>query len=97
RLEKMPGFEVLNEASQIKPGASALAKVTDPQGRSFPALVSQRFGGGRTAALMIGDLWRWGMRDEAMHKDMDKTWRQMMRWLVSDVPNRIEVTIEPKE
>ena len=97
RLEKMPGFEVLNEASQIKPGASTLATVADPQGRSFPALVSQRFGGGRTAALMIGDLWRWGMRDEAMHKDMDKTWRQMMRWLVSDVPNRIEVAIEPKE
>lgn len=97
RLEKMPGFEVMNEASAIKPGASTLATVADPQGRKYPALVSQRFGGGRTAALLIGDLWRWGFRDEASHKDMDKTWRQMMRWLVTDVPNRVEVAIEPRE
>ncbi len=26
---------------------------------------AQRFGLGRTAALMIGDMWRWGLRDEA--------------------------------
>jgi uncharacterized membrane protein len=97
RMDVMPGFEVLNQASSIKPGASELASVTDAQGRKFPALVSQRFGGGRAAALLVGDLWRWGLRDEAMHKDMDKAWRQMMRWLVSDVPNRFEVHVEPKE
>jgi hypothetical protein len=28
---------------------------------------------------------------------MDKAWRQMMRWLVTDVPNRFEVHVEPKE
>ena len=32
-----------------------------------------------------------------MHKDMDKAWRQMMRWLVTDVPNRFELRVEPKE
>ena len=97
RMSAMPGFEVLNTATSIKPGASVLASVADAQARQFPALVSQRFGGGRTAALLVGDLWRWGFRDEAMHKDMDKAWRQMMRWLVTDVPNRFEVRVEPKE
>ena len=97
RLSAMPGFEVLNPATSIKPGASVLASVTDAKSQKFPALVSQRFGGGRAAALLVGDFWRWGMRDEAMRKDMDKAWRQMMRWLVTDVPNRFEVHVEPKE
>ena len=89
--------EVLNGATSIKPGASVLASVTDAQAHTFPALVAQRFGGGRSAALLIGDMWRWGFRDESSHKDMDKSWRQMMRWLVTDVPGRIETHIEPKE
>jgi len=97
RLNKMPGFEVLNEASAIKPGASVLASVADARGQSFPALTAQRFGSGRAGALLIGDLWRWGFRDEASNKDMGKAWRQMMRWLVTDVPGRIEVQVEPKE
>jgi uncharacterized membrane protein len=97
RLNKMPGFEVLNEAASVKPGASVLASVADAQGHNFPALVAQRFGNGRSAALLIGDMWRWGFHDEASHKDMDKAWRQMMRWLVTDVPGRIQVQAEPKE
>lgn len=97
RLNNMPGFEVLNEAASVKPGASILASVTDAQGNSFPALTAQRFGSGRAAALLVGDVWRWGFRNEASHKDMDKAWRQMMRWLVTDVPGRIEVQSEPKE
>ncbi len=44
---------------------------------------------------MVGDLWRWGMRDAAARADMDKAWRQLMRWLVSDVPNRVDCTVEP--
>ncbi len=97
RMNAMPGFEVLNQATSIKPGASVLASVTDAQGQAFPAVVSQRFGGGRAAALLIGDMWRWGLRSEAMHKDMDKSWRQMMRWLVTDVPTQFIVHVEAKE
>jgi hypothetical protein len=60
----------------------------------YPALAVQRFGLGRSAALMIGDMWRWGLHDEQMQKDLGKAWRQMIRWLVSDVPPRISVTAE---
>jgi hypothetical protein len=56
----------------------------------------QRFGSGRTAALTIGDVWRWGFREEAMHRDMDKAWRQLFRWLVVDVPERVELQVESK-
>ena len=53
-----------------------------------------RSGNGRTGALLIGDLWRWGLRDEASHRDMDKAWRQMVRWLVADVPERVSLQLE---
>jgi len=45
---------------------------------------------------MVGDIWKWGMTDAAAHSDMDKTWRQLVRWLVSDVPNRVDLTVEPQ-
>jgi hypothetical protein len=27
---------------------------------------------------------------------MDKAWRQLLRWLVADVPNQVELTVEPQ-
>ncbi|HEX4265378.1 MAG TPA: glutamine amidotransferase [Verrucomicrobiae bacterium] len=95
RMEAMPNFQVLNPLHEIKPGASVLATVSDASGQTYPALAVQRFGLGRSGALMIGDMWRWGLRDEQMQKDLAKAWRQMVRWLVSDVPPRISLTAEP--
>ena len=58
-----------------------------PPARPSPALVAQQFGKGHVAALLIGDLWRWGMRREnPAESDLDRSWRQTVRWLVGDVP-----------
>lgn len=91
RLDAMPGFQVLNRVREMKPGASVLATVTDGEHKEHPALIVQRFGRGRSAALTIGDLWFWGLRDEAMMRDLGKAWRQMLRWLIADVPGRVEL------
>ena len=91
RLAAMPPFAVLNPIRESKPGASVLATVSDAENHTYPALVVQRFGLGSVAALMVGDLWRWGLNDEAMQKDLAKSWRQLVRWLVSDVPARVTV------
>jgi uncharacterized membrane protein len=93
-LQAMPPFQVFNRVRDVKPGASIVATVADPQGADSPALVTQRFGRGRTAALLVGDVWRWGMRDADARRDMEKAWRQFMRWLVADVPKRVELTAE---
>src|SRR5262249_35042739 len=85
----------LNPVRGIKPGASVLATVADDKGNTLPALVVQRFGRGQTAALTIGDLWRWGLRDETMEKDLAKSWRQLVRWRVSDVAARVTITTRP--
>ncbi|MBL9169530.1 MAG: hypothetical protein JNN07_17455 [Verrucomicrobiales bacterium] len=94
RIDAMPGFKVLNQVRDFKPGATVVATVKDDQGTQYPAIVTQRFGNGRTAAVMIGDLWRWGLKDAELHQDMDKAWRQLVRWLVADVPKRVELETE---
>ncbi|MEM7699652.1 MAG: hypothetical protein AAF236_14740, partial [Verrucomicrobiota bacterium] len=88
RLAYMTPFFTVNRIPAIKPGASILATVTDPASRELPALVSHRYGSGRAAALTIGDLWRWGMKDAEQQERLAKTWRQLIRWAVNDVPNR---------
>ena len=95
RLATMPAFKTINPVDTIKPGASVLAEIEIDGGNVKPALVVQPFGRGRTAALLISDLWRWGMkRDDPKENDLDKAWRQMVRWLVADVPQPVEV--EPR-
>jgi hypothetical protein len=94
RIDGMPPLGVLNRVRALKPGASIIATVRDEKNAELPALAVQRFGRGRTAALMIGDMWRWGMKDAAARTDMEKAWRQLVRWLVTDVPNRVDCTAE---
>jgi hypothetical protein len=92
RLTAMPAFETVNAVRGIKPGAAVLAAVTSMQGEELPALVAQPFGAGRSAAMLVGDLWKWGMhRGENEERDLEKAWRQTIRWLISDVPQRVEV------
>ena len=95
RIAGMPPFEVLNRVRGLKPGASVIAKVRDGKGGDIPALAIQRFGRGRTAALMVGDVWRWGMTDAVAQADMGRAWRQLVRWLIADVPARVQLTQEP--
>jgi hypothetical protein len=83
---------VLNTVSGVKPGASVLATVTELDGTEHPALAFQRFGSGRTAAMMIGDFWRSGRRSEQHQEDEGKAWRQIVRWLVTDVTEQVQLT-----
>jgi hypothetical protein len=94
RLEVKPASEILNRVRDVKPGASVVATVRDSGENQYPALVVQRFGHGRTAALMIGDFWKGTLRTEEMQRDLAKGWRQMVRWLIADVPQRIEMQTE---
>jgi uncharacterized membrane protein len=97
RLAGMTAFQTLSRSGEIKPGAVVLSEVQDSKGAKTPALVAQSFGKGHVAALLIGDLWRWGMRRENhAEDDFDRSWRQTVRWLVGDVPSRVEVMVRPK-
>ncbi len=98
RLAGMPGFRTVSASRGIKPGAVTLAEARDPSGQSLPALVAQPFGKGRVGALLVGGLWRWGLhRDDPSTSDLERSWRQTVRWLVGDVPRRVEIFARPKE
>jgi hypothetical protein len=98
RIEKMPGFQVWNRVQDIKPGASILANAVDESENPIPLLVTQKFGRGRTSALLVGDWWRWAMHREGSEPaPLYQAWRQLIRWLVNDVPKSIQVSVESME
>ncbi len=97
RLNTMNVFRTLTYVGEIKPGAVVLSEVHDNSGNTYPALVAQSFGKGRVASFLLGDLWRWGMRRETPEtSDLEKSWRQMIRWMVADVPQRVDMDIKAK-
>ncbi|TWT76389.1 hypothetical protein CA13_68830 [Planctomycetes bacterium CA13] len=103
RLRKMPFFTTLNAVGDVKPGASSILSVETRDGQTMPGLVTQRFGKGRTAAMPIGDLWRWSMRrgekdaGDNNREDPAQMWRQIAHWLVGEVPRRVDATVEPSD
>ncbi len=103
RVRGMPPFLTVNQVGDVKPGASQLATVAVAGDRKLPALIAQRFGKGRTAALTVGDMWRWSMRrkdaaltdgEGSQRDDPAQAWRQLSHWLVNDVPRRVNVRVE---
>lgn len=94
RLAYMTPFFAVNQIRAIKPGASVLATVTDNEDRSLPAIITQRYGEGKAAAVTIGDFWRWGMKDPDQQEELATSWRQLLRWSVTEVPTRVEMEKE---
>ncbi len=96
RLDELPPLPTLNQVRGIKPGAMVLSEAHDRSGRTAPALVAQPFGKGRVAAMLLGELWRWDLkRADPQDLEPKRAWRQAVRWLVADVPRRIEVSARP--
>lgn len=94
RLDRMPAFQVLNRMNKVKPGASVLAEAMIDGKEQVPVFISQRFGKGRTATLMIGDMWRWALHHEGSGASpLFQAWRQMLRWMIADVPRAIQMQL----
>lgn len=95
RLTEVPGSQVVNLVAGLKPGASLLAAMRSPKGDVVPALATQRFGKGRTAALLTGEMWKWGLSaKDPKQQDLQQLWRQIIRWLVADVPKRVKISAD---
>jgi len=91
RLAYMTPFFAVNQISAIKPGASILSTVVDSELRTYPAIVTQRYGEGKSAAVTIADFWRWGMKDTEQQENLARSWRQLIRWSINEVPSRVEL------
>lgn len=100
RLREMASFRTAHNVRGLKPGATVVAETIDPRGQKQPAIVMQRFGQGRCGAVLVGDLWRWQLEqtdEQRKQDDLGKAWRQLLRWLVVDVPDRVELVAHAQE
>ena len=92
RWKKLPYLMDFQEAGQPKPGALVLADMT-ASGHKMPLLITQKYGRGRTAVFATGGDWRWQMLQPVQDMSHELFWRQLMRWLVSDTPNRVVTSV----
>ena len=93
RISELPHYIGINRVGALKPGANLVASVTDPSGKEYPALAVQRFGHGRTAGMPLAAFWHGGLGDEERMKDVAKSWRQLVRWLTTDVPEQVKLEV----
>jgi hypothetical protein len=106
RWKTLPQVTSVNFIRGLKPGAVVLVNgVVPSDGRTEsapvavrryeqPVLCYQRFGKGLSIALPVQDTRLWQMDPTTPVDDQTFVtfWRQLLRWLTSDVPNQISVT-----
>jgi uncharacterized membrane protein len=104
RWPELPEVTTVNGAAAVKPGATVLLNGTDGGGRSHVVLASQRYGRGKAIAFTPQDSWLWQMHASITVEDQthENYWRQLLRWVVDGVPQRVEVLtnadrVEPGE
>lgn len=95
RWASMPGLTSINYLGAVKPGAQVLAvKPEDQFGSEEPLLVSQRYGRGRSLALPTSSTWRWQMLLDSDDQRHERFWRQLVRSLAANAPERVNITID---
>jgi len=96
RWRTLPPLTAVNRVTQLKPGARALL-TGDASGLDDPLIVLayQRYGKGKALTFAVQDSWLWQMHADIPLEDMtyETLWRQMLRWLVVDVPAPVSVTV----
>jgi hypothetical protein len=106
RWKTMPEATSVNYLRGLKPGAVVLVNGVVPDGKRAdgpeghvrhyeqPVLAYQRYGKGLAIALPVEDTYLWRMESDVDDPTFVTFWRQLLRWLTSDVPNRITVTAQ---
>jgi uncharacterized membrane protein len=95
RWRHLPPLTVINRIFSVKPGAVTLLTGT---AETLPSpqivLAHQRYGRGSALAFAPQDSWLWQMHHDIPLEDMthETLWRQLLRWLVQDVPGQVELT-----
>src|ERR1035437_1860435 len=106
RWRTLPAVTSVNRIRRVKPGAATPIEGTVPKagragdangeqlrGYEQPLLVYQRYGRGLSVAMPIQDSWTWAFGADIPIDDptFPTFWRQLLRFLTSDVPGRVTV------
>lgn len=94
--EQMPAITLPEVITETKPGASVIleARSTKEKNRVVPLLVEERYGRGKTMALLASDTWRWRMMLEFKDKSFETFWRNLLRYSVESTPRPVEASTE---
>ena len=92
----LPPLTMVNPIRRIKPGATLLlsspAKARDDP---YVAMAWQRYGRGKVVAFPVQNSWLWQMHYDIELEDQthELLWRQLLRWLVESVPQRLRLDL----
>ena len=105
RWEALPPLTTVNLVGEERAGATVLLEgaVEEVFGsraapgygdEPSPVFAFQRYGAGISAVLAVHDTWLWQMHSEIPLEDQthERFWRQVLRWLVQEVPEPLEVS-----
>jgi uncharacterized membrane protein len=92
RFRKLAYLADYEDPGSPKPGATVLVDLHAGH-RTLPLLVTESYGSGRTAILATGGTWRWQMSEALGDPAHDLFWQQLLRWLVSESPSPVSVSI----
>jgi uncharacterized membrane protein len=89
----LPPLNDYNKVADAKVGGIVLARGQAEQRGSDPILLAyQRYGRGRTMALMTGSTWRWQMQMDHQDQTYEMFWKQVLRWLVNTSPDPVMIS-----
>lgn len=98
RWDSLPPLTVVNGLGALRPGATALLTGRhDGSVEDVPLLASQRFGRGTAYVFGVQDTWLWRMHADVPVEDRrhETFWRQLLRTLTEESPDRLEMTAVP--
>jgi hypothetical protein len=82
----------VNRIGRARPGATVLLTGTPTKGGEQQIVLAyQRYGRGKAIVFPVQDSWQWQMLNGVEDVTFESYWRQLLRWLVSDVPSRVMV------
>jgi hypothetical protein len=97
RWDSLPTLTAVNQLGELRPGATRLLDGHASRGDARPILAFQHYGRGVAAVLGVQDTWTWKMNPRTPLDDhsYETFWRQLVRWSLDQVPERVEVMAEP--
>lgn len=92
KWDSLPPLSIAHPITGAKPGATTLL-TGEAEGGPYIVLATQRYGRGRSAAFPVQDSWLWQMHASLSLEDQthETLWRQLLRWLVTGVPDQVAV------
>jgi uncharacterized membrane protein len=96
--DSLPPLTVVNALGSLRPGATALLTGRrEGESTDRPVLATQRFGRGTATVFTPQDSWLWRMHADIPVEDVTHVtlWRQLVRALTEESPERVEVAALP--